>query len=100
MCSSDLHEGRLVRWAVRLYGVNTPEIRGVGDEEKKKGLDARDWVRERVLDKIVWIECYKFEKYGRLLCDVYLDDSFEGPTLSDMIITEGLGVPFMRTVKK
>ena len=55
----------------RLYGIYTPEIRTRDLEEKTLGFSARDYLREQVLDKIVWIKCGKWDKYGRLLITIY-----------------------------
>ena len=57
---------------IRLSYVNTPEIRG---EERPKGLEVRDHVRELILGKEVVIQTQqdKTGKYGRLLAEVYID---------------------------
>jgi len=54
---------------IRLYGINTPEIRGGTDESKAKGIEARDFLRRRILNKMVIIQTHKDKsgKYGRLL---------------------------------
>ena len=51
---------------IRLYGIDTPELRG---EEREKGLEARDYVRDLILNKEVFIQTYKDKKgkYGRWL---------------------------------
>jgi len=56
----------------RLYGINTPEIRG---EEREKGLVVRDILRAMILDKDVTINSYKDkqEKYGRYLANIVID---------------------------
>lgn len=56
----------------RLYGINTPEIRG---EEREKGLVVRDIMRAMILDKEVTINSYKDkqEKYGRYLANIIID---------------------------
>lgn len=94
------HNGELTRWTIRLYGVNAAEIRGGTEETKKAGACARDWVRSQILDKEVWVKCYGFGKYGRLVADIYLNDSFEGPTLSDILLEKDMAIPFMRTEDK
>lgn len=55
---------------LRLYGINAPEVRG---PERPEGLDARDWLRERILNQEVFIRTYKDKagKYGRWLADIY-----------------------------
>jgi micrococcal nuclease len=57
----------------RLYGIDTPEIRG---EERERGLLVRDIVRAMILDKEVTINSYKDkqEKYGRYLANIIIDD--------------------------
>ena len=56
----------------RLYGTNTPEIRG---EEREQGLIVRDILRSMILDKEVIINSYKDkqEKYGRYLANIVID---------------------------
>lgn len=63
---------------VRLYGVDTPESRTVNKAEKEAGLKAKDFAKE-------WSEKYpsviietvkdKGEKYGRILANVFSDES-------------------------
>jgi micrococcal nuclease len=57
----------------RLYGINTPEIRG---EDRDRGIAVRDIVRAMILDKEVIINSYKDkqEKYGRYLANILIDD--------------------------
>jgi len=57
---------------LRLYGIDTPEVRGV---EKIEGIKVRDIVREMILGKEVEIITYKDKqgKYGRYLANIILD---------------------------
>jgi micrococcal nuclease len=74
---------------VRLYGINTPELRG---EERPDGLIARDRLRELILDKEIIIKSYKDKagKYGRWLATVLLkqDEGFED--INMLLLAEGL----------
>lgn len=56
----------------RLYGINTPEIRG---EQREQGLIVRDILRSMILDREVIINSYKDkqEKYGRYLANIVVD---------------------------
>ena len=72
--------GGFKKFSVRLYGVDCPEMRGL---DKDKALDAREFVSDLVLNKIIKIEVLnnkKFngktmnEKFGRLLAHVWIDD--------------------------
>lgn len=62
-----LHEQK-----IRLYGIDTPELRG---EEREEGLKVRDWMRERVVGKdiIMVTPEDKKGKYGRWLGTFYVN---------------------------
>lgn len=56
-----------VRIKVRLIGIDTPEIRTKDKKEKEKGLETRDWLRERILNKKVLLHTKERGKFGRWL---------------------------------
>lgn len=76
---------------LRLYGINTPELRG---EEREQGLISRDYVRELILNKEVIIETQKDKtgKYGRYLATIYID----GINLNEKLVTEGYAKEYMK----
>lgn len=59
--------------AIRLWGVNAPEVRGV---ERPQGLASRDWLRGRLDGVDLWIRTYKDRqgKYGRWLAELFDGD--------------------------
>lgn len=63
---------KLEKQKVRLYGIDTPEIRG---EERSQGLIVKAILADMILGKEVVIETYKDskEKYGRWLATVWID---------------------------
>ena len=65
----------------RLYGIDAPEVRG---SEREDGLKARDWLRERILDKLLTIRSIKDTKgkYGRWLATLH-DEA--GNVIEDMV---------------
>ena len=83
------------REKLRLYGIDTPEIRG---EEREEGLIVRDYVRDRI-DKaieenaMIWILSYKDKqgKYGRYLVELFID----GENINQTLINEGMAEPYM-----
>lgn len=88
---------------LRLYGVNSPEIKAPGPE----GEQARDWLRQwfvdHVPDGVFTVHTFKSsgvnpldktEKYGRYLSIVTAPD---GHRLNDDLITSGHAVPYMVT---
>jgi endonuclease YncB( thermonuclease family) len=66
----------LYRLAVRLNGIDTPEIKGKGvtDEEKEAAKLVREFVTNLVLNKYVTLKNIQNEKYGRILADVYIGE--------------------------
>jgi len=72
---------------IRLFRINTPEVRG---PEREQGLISRDWLRERILDKEIILRTVKDKKgkYGRWLGDVLMDDV----CINDELVEKGLAV--------
>jgi micrococcal nuclease len=57
---------------IRLFGIDTPEIRG---DEREKGIISRDYLRSRILNKNIILQTKKDKKckYGRYLGIVIYD---------------------------
>ena len=66
-CVVDLGFKTSVRIKVRLVGIDTPEVRTRDLEEKEKGIETRDWLREKILGKKVLLHTVKRGKFGRWL---------------------------------
>jgi endonuclease YncB( thermonuclease family) len=62
------------KWNCRIYGINTPEIKSDNKDEKKAAIAARDFLKDLILNKIITIECLDFDKYGRLLGNIFYND--------------------------
>ena len=60
-------------FSCRLNGLDTPEIRSKNVEEKSLAYKVRDYVRELLKDTPFRVECLKFDKYGRVLCNVFIN---------------------------
>tara|TARA_R100000458_G_C8200955_1_gene191524 strand:+ start:350 stop:694 length:345 start_codon:yes stop_codon:yes gene_type:complete len=82
--------------AIRLRGINTPELRG---ETKEAGIAARDRLKDlltRSGNKCV-IKTVKDDqtgKYGRILGELLV--AGEEISLNQMLIDEGFAVPYMK----
>jgi len=74
---------------LRLYGIDTPELRG---EEREQGIIVRDILRNMILDKEVIINSYKDKqgKYGRYLATILLDDV----NINQWLLDEGHAVAY------
>jgi len=71
-CVFPIHD-TLYRWNCRLSGVDTPELRTRCTVEKAYGYKVRDCLRDKILNKMVYIQCNEFDKYGRLLVNILYD---------------------------
>lgn len=104
---------------LRLYGINTPELRG-SEEEKARGRAARDWLKARLCDVPygeedgydltvseaqpvdVVLETHKDKtgKYGRWLCTIWkfdqLDDGGVWFNLNEALVKAGHAVEYMK----
>lgn len=60
---------------LRLYGIDTPELRG-SESEKQAGRAARDYLRSLIDGKDVIIKTYRDRrgKYGRYLAEIFIQD--------------------------
>lgn len=78
-----------VEITIRLAKINAPEVRGAN---RLKGIEARDFLRSKVLMKSVLIKTYKdkTEKFGRWLADIWLD----GVNINQLMIQEGHAVVY------
>lgn len=71
---SENNPNHLYKWNCRLINVDTPEIRTKNTKEKEFGLSVRDNLREKILNKIVDVHCKDFDKYGRLLVEIFYEN--------------------------
>lgn len=78
---------KLEKQKIRLYGIDTPEVRG---SEKEEGRKVRDILREKILEKNVILKTIKDKKgkYGRYLGIVFLD----GENINDWLVKNGHAV--------
>ena len=77
----------LVKQKIRLFGLNSPEVRG---ESREQGLIARDKLREKILGKEIYLKTIKDKKgkYGRYLGIVYIDNE----NVNDWLIKNELAI--------
>ena len=77
--------GEYYRWNCRIMGVDTPELRTKNAKEKEMGYKVRDKIREILMDKIVRVKCDEFDKYGRLLIDIYIPADSTGTNQEELL---------------
>ena len=106
------NESKLVKYRCRLMGINCPEIKCVDNETKEKGINARNYLISLVTDckideniksqkeiqkildtnkKLIEIECFNFDKYGRLLVNIYCS---ENKCINEQILLNGHAIKY------
>ena len=102
-CVVDLGFKLSARIKVRLVGIDTPEIRTKDKEEKERGIEVRDWLRERILGKKVLLHTSKKGKFGRWLGTIWElkedEPQFEN-SYNKKLINEGFAKEYWRGSKK
>ncbi len=83
--------------SIRIYGVDTPEIRGECPSEKVKAKNAQRFVEQALrLASTVELRDVRRDKYFRLNADVYVD----GRSISAMLIKHGMAYPYFGKTKQ
>lgn len=95
-------DGKLVKFSCRLNGIDTPELKPLKtkvnrEEEIEKAKKCRDRLIELCCgkidvessDKLVYIKCNDFDKYGRLLVDINESKECNG-SINNILVKEGL----------
>ncbi len=103
--------GKVVRHKVRLYGIDTPEMKPPlaqknRDKEIKAAKKAKEFVKDLIDNKIVEMICGGWDKYGRLLGTIYIYEygclpcCYKKFSLTDLLIKNRLGKPYYGGTKK
>ena len=84
----------IYRFSVRLRGIDSPEIHGKTENEKLLALKSRDALSQLVYHKIIVLQNVEYEKYGRLLADIYLLGQETNPTINQWTLDQKYAVPY------
>jgi len=101
-CTADIDLG-LSTWVhgekLRLYRINTPELRG---PEREQGIIARDFVRNLILGKEVIVQTIvdKKGKFGRYLAEIWVvADEGRWINVNDHLIEKGYAEYYQEKVQ-
>jgi len=91
------------KFKIRLYGIDTPEMKpNLAIENRKTLVDrahkAKLRLEELILNKLVYVYCREYDKYGRILAVIKLRED-DDKTVNDMMIDEGYAVPYFGGTK-
>lgn len=109
--------GTFSKFNIRLFGIDSPEMKSKIAEVKEKAVKARERVINLItggkaanLSKkelqyylganitLVYIECFDQDKWGRTLAKVYLKEG-EAKSVSDILVDEKLAYPYFGETK-
>lgn len=101
------HNGSFNKWTIRMTGYDTPEIRPRKnlpnrEEIKAKARESRDFLKSKIMgypEQLVFIKCACFDKYGRLLGEIFTDKELTY-NINLLMITAGYGYPYDGGTKK
>lgn len=62
------------KFSVRFRGIDTPEMKSHNEDEKSAAQIAKKALSDKILHKNVTLKDIKYDKYGRLLADVYYNN--------------------------
>ncbi len=85
------HPYGATRFCARLLGVDTPELRSSDSAEKALAREARDIVKNRVLNKVVSVKTSQYDKFGRLLVRITTPN---GEDLASLLVQEKVAVQY------
>jgi endonuclease YncB( thermonuclease family) len=90
------YNNEILSKACRIIGIDTPEMKGSKEEEKKLAIKAKEYLRDLVLNKIIKVEFLEFDKYGRPLIKLFtVDENYEDiNNISDLMISGGYAKPY------
>ncbi len=91
------YAGKYIKLTCRLANINAPEIRGCTNDEKRLGLLAKDFLAKEILEKVLPVEFFENDKYGRPIVVIY---DKEGNSINDKLVSMGHAQPFMVRKRK
>lgn len=98
------HNGQYNKWTIRMYGYDSPEMRPSKklenrDEIKAKAIESRDYLRSKILNKTIYLHCLDFDKYGRVLANIYTED-LGTVSVNDHMVEMNYGYKYFGGTKK
>lgn len=98
--------GCLNKWNIRMEGYDSPEMRiskndPDRDEKKKKAIEAKKYLKNLIMNEnqLVYIKCGDFDKYGRLLGQIFLNKN-DTISVNDLMVDHDYGYVYNGGSKK
>jgi len=84
--------------SVRLLHIDTPEIPPVVKKADFGGYEARNFLKQEILNKNIKLKCKGRDKYNRNLCEIYPADADTDnikESYNYLVVLKGFACPFM-----
>ena len=83
-------DDNISRFSIRLADIDGPELRSQNEREKEAAKKARDILQKKILDEYIYITNVKIDKYGRYLCNIWLNNI----NINEWLLTQNLVVQY------
>lgn len=99
-------ENTFYKISIRLNGIDASEMRNSNDFLKTKAVACKERLanlidfKDSATNCMVWIACYKNDKYGRVLADVYKSPTGCGVRIQDILVNEKMAYVYEGGTKK
>ena len=96
-------EEKLYKVKCRLFGIDSAEKRTKNLDEKKVSLEATKWLNELINDKVIWVKCGDWGKYGgRMIGTLYMtkEDLDANKSINSIIVEKGYAYEYNGKKKK
>eukprot|EP01094_Clydonella_sp_ATCC50884_P002078 TRINITY_DN11595_c0_g1_i1.p1 TRINITY_DN11595_c0_g1~~TRINITY_DN11595_c0_g1_i1.p1 ORF type:complete len:219 (-),score=42.53 TRINITY_DN11595_c0_g1_i1:161-817(-) len=80
---------------VRLAGVDAPECAHFGKEGQPFGEEAKLWLRNRLVGRVIVVEPYQRDQYNRVVGMVWVKGFWRWHNVSELLLNEGLGTVYI-----
>jgi len=100
------HNNIFNKWNIRMNGYDSPEMRPSKklenrDEIKKKAIESKNYLKSLIMNEnqLVYLKCNGFDKYGRLLGNIYITKE-DTQSVNDLMIENNHGYEYHGGTKK
>jgi endonuclease YncB( thermonuclease family) len=97
-----IFKGTPYKFNVRLLGIDCAEKRSKNPKEVECAYLAMDYFDKFVNDELVFVKCHKWDKYGRLLVEIFKLDTNQSNTrlLNKELVEHNLAYEYSGKTKK
>jgi len=87
------------KFRTRLMGIDTAEMKSLNERETEYAEKAKNRLIELISDKLVYLECLQYDKYGRILVYIY-SKKRDKKSFNQILLDEGLAYAYDGSKKR